>query len=386
MDRKSVFVVAGEVSGDMNVARLVTELRRRDPTIDVMGVGGTYLAAAGASLFLDSSLWGTIGYLRPSHVLLVPRLWQIERQIRRVRPDLLLLVDFPTFNLQLARRLRGLLPIVYYFPPMVSIRRGDRARRIAALGMRLLACFRAEAEAYRVAGADVVFVGHPAVDLARPRWDPPQARVTFGIPSGAPVVGLLPGSRVAEIRGHLPIMLAAAARLHRDSPDLWFVLPLASERFRGMVEEMTAASRLPLRVVTQTYDAMAISRALIVATGTATLEAAILGVPMVGIYRLPWLSWVIAHRVLKIRRAALPNVLSGRDVMPERLQHRMTPEALAAAAGEFLNDPAYAARVREDLLAVAAGLGEPGVVPRAAAEVRAVLDRAVAAARDGTVR
>lgn len=385
--RPLIFVVAGEVSGDLNAAHLVRELRLRDPSINITGVGGSNLAAAGTTLFLDSSLWGTIGYFRVSQFLLVPKLLQIEREIRTVRPDLLLFVDFPAFNLRLAERLAGLVPIVYYFPPMVSIRRGERARKVGALGMRLLAAFRPEADAYRAAGADVVFVGHPAVDLTKPRWSSHEARAQFGIPEGAPVVGLLPGSRMAEIGAHLPVMLDAAGRLRRGAPHLWFVIPLASERFRALVSGHVSSSAVPVRVVGEPYDAMAISEMIVTATGTATLEAAILAVPMVAVYRLPWLSWAIAHYVLTVRRAALPNILAGRDIVPELLQHRMTPNAIEAEVRHLLDDRARRAQMQTDLREVASSLGAPGAVQRAADEVMAALGRArVAHPSSSTIR
>lgn len=370
-----IFIVAGEVSGDIYAAHLVRELRRRDPSLSITGVGGPYLAAAGAALFLDSSLWGTIGWLRAGQFTLVPKLLQIEREIRRSRPDLLLVVDFPAFNLRLAERLDGLVPIVYYFPPMVSVRRGDRARKVARLRMRLLAAFRPEAAAYQAAGADVVFVGHPAVDLTKPRWTPRQARAHFGIPEDAPVVGLLPGSRVAEISAHLPVMIRAAEMLWRKSPELHFLIPLASERFRTLVTSRVSSTKLPVHVVTEPYDAMMVSEVIVTATGTATLEAAVLGVPMVAVYRLPLLSWWIAHYVLTIRRAALPNILSGRDIVPELLQDRMTPEAIAAEVRRILEDPGRRRQMQAALREVASDLGAPGVVQRAADEVFAALDR-----------
>jgi len=383
----TIFVVAGEVSGDIYAAHLVRELRRRGPSLSISGVGGPYLAAAGVSLFLDSSLWGTIGWLRAGQFMLVRKLLQIEREIRRARPDLLLVVDFAAFNLRLAERLDGLVPIVYYFPPMVSVRRGDRARKVARLGMRLLAAFRREAAAYEAAGADVVFVGHPALDLTKTRWTPRQARAHFGVPEDAPVIGLLPGSRVAEINTHLPVMIRAAELLQRKSPELHFLIPLTSERFRSLINKAVSSTKVPVHIVTEPYDAMAVSEVIVTATGTATLEAAVLAVPMIAVYRLPLLSWLIAHYVLTIRRAALPNILSGRDIVPELLQDRMTPEAIAAEVRRLLEDPARRRQMQADLREVASDLGAPGVVQRAADEVFAVLDRRrVAATSQGRIR
>ncbi len=374
----TIFMVAGEVSGDMQGAQLVAELRRRVPAVDVRGVGGTYMAAAGVSLFLDSSTWGIIGYIDPLLRLPTYLRWlrQVEREVRRVRPGVLVLVDFPGFNLTLAKRLRALVPIVYYFPPMVSIRRGNRARRVGALGLRLLAVFRPEAETYAAVGADVTFIGHPAVDLVRPHWDATTARRRFGLPPEAPIVGLLPGSRLQEIYNHLPILRKAAALLRQSNPHVSFVLPVPSDHLRGPIDMLLAGADIPVRVVSEIYDAMAISRVVVTAMGSATLEAALLGVPMVTVYRLPWLSTFIArHWVLKSPYVALPNILAGREVVPELTQARMTPHAIATAVHELLHDQARWEQMRMDLQGVAAGVGSPGAITRAADEVWRVLNR-----------
>lgn len=381
--------MAGEVSGDIQAAALVRELLHRDPSVSVVGVGGPHMAAAGVSLLLESSTWGVIGYVDPLLHLrsYLRRLSRVAQEIRRVRPDVLVLVDFPAFNLRVAARLRSAVPIVYYFPPMVSVRRGDRASRIAPLGMRLLANLRREEDAYRAAGADVVFIGHPVVDLARAHRDPRAARAHFGVPEDARVVGLLPGSRVPEVRAHLPVMLTTAALLHRNAPGVQFLLPVPTEGFRALVDDPIAKSGLPIRVVSEVYDAMACAEVLVTATGTATLEGAVLGVPMVAIYRLPWVSWFIINRIVTIRHAALPNILAGREIVPELLQDRMTPAAIADQVQRFLNDFRERDRARAALLAVAAELGPPGAVGRAVEEVLTVLQRArVASASRGRVR
>lgn len=367
--------MAGETSGDMQAAHFVRALQQEAPFVNVHGVGGSYLASAGVNLFLDSSTWGAIGYVEP--LLRLPRyvwwLGQVEQEVRRRRPVALVLVDFPGFNLPLAKRLRSFVPILYYFPPMVSVRRGDRAQRVAALGMRLLAVFRREEAAYRAAGANVRFIGHPAVDQVRPQWDAPTARAQFHLAPSAPIVGLLPGSRRQEIRAHLPVLLDASARLRAAIPELQFVLPVPAAHLRPVVSTLVARSGQPVRIVAEIYDAMAIARVLIVSSGSATLEAAILGIPMVAIYRLPFISARIVRRFINTPYVALPNILGGREVVPELIQERMTPEAIADAVRGLLGDPLRWERVRSELLMVAQDLGEPGAVVRAAQEVRQLL-------------
>lgn len=373
----TLFVVVGEVSGDMQAARLVAELLRRDPSVSVIGIGGSHMAASGVRLLEDSTAWGVIGHVDPLLRLrtYLRALARVESAIRESRPQVLLLVDFAAFNLRLAERLRGVVPVAYYFPPMVSIRKGDRARKVARLGMRLLATLRREAAAFEAAGGDVVFVGHPVMDLAQRATDPAAARRRLGIPESAPVVGLLPGSRHQEINAHLPIMLDAAARILQRVPEVQFVLPVPAEELRRAVVARVSISSVPVRVVSDSGDAMRSAMLLITATGTATLEATVLGVPMVAVYRLPWLSWLIAKSVVTIRHAALPNILAGREIVPELLQQRMTPMAIADTVVDLVRDPARREVMRAELLRVAGDLGEPGAAGRAAGEVLRLLDR-----------
>ncbi len=382
---KKVFIVAGEVSGDMAAASLIAEMQRLDPSPTLLGVGGPRMAAAGVTMLAESSMWSAIGHVDPLLSLRthLRRLRLVEQLIRREEPAVLLLVDFAAFNLRLAERLRHLVPIVYYFPPMVSVRRGQRAAKVAKLGMRLLATLSREAEAYRAAGADVTLVGHPAVDTVRPTMDAARSRLRFGVPARAPVIGVMPGSRPQEIRAHLSAMLGAIQRLRGTWSDLSVVVPVPTEGLARLVAPPVTASGLPIRIVSEIYDAMAVADVLIVATGTATLEAAVLGVPMVAVYHLPWLSWVIAKRVVSVPYAALPNILAGREIVPELLQDRMTPGAIAEAVAAILRDPGRQSAMREALRQVAAGLGPPGAAARAAREVLAVVSRSPIVAHHG---
>jgi lipid-A-disaccharide synthase len=373
-----VFFVAGEVSGDIQAAYVIAELRRRDPALEIVGVGGPRMALAGMTVLLDSSTWGVMGYLAP--LLRAPQylraLREVAAAVRRLRPHALVLVDFPGFNLRLAESVRAHLPVLYYFPPMVTVRRGDRARAVAALPMRLLATLPFEADAYRAAGADVVFIGHPAVDTVRPRWDPEARRARLGLSEVARVVGLLPGSREQEIAAHLPLMIEAASALARRHAGLQFILPVPAGHLRPVVEKILVGARVPVRLTSDVYDAIAESEMLVTASGSVTLEAAILGVPMVVVYRLSWLSWQIVRRVVSSRYASLPNLLAGREIVPELLQDEMTVANIVAYADRLLESKVRREAMAADLRAAAARLGPPGAVGRAADEVMVMLDRA----------
>jgi len=368
-------VVAGEVSGDDQAARLIDALRRRRPEIDVVGAGGRRMAAAGARVLIDTTAWGIIGYAEAYARLPVfaLRYLRLVRLIERAAPALLVLVDFPGMNRELVRRFSGRLPIVYYVPPQTYGRRGRSAARMAAAAVRLVTILPFEAEAYRRAGADAVYVGHPAVDAAAPGDRPP-----FRPPDGAPVIALLPGSRRQEVRALLPPMLEAARAL-ADRRPARFVLPLASPRLESAVTAAIAASGVAVQVVDgRAAGTLAAADAAVVASGTAAVEAACAGVPMVVVYRVSALTAWIARRFvvtadLDRTGFSAPNIVLGRRAVPELIQEHVTGPRIAEAV-ERLLDPAESARLRADLAEVRGRLGPPGAVERAAAEVLAALD------------
>ena len=384
---RRIFVVAGEVSGDHQAARLIGALRRARPDLEISGAGGGRMATAGARVLVDSTAWGLIGYVEayirlPIFAL---RYLRLVRLIERERPDLLLLVDFPGMNRELVRRFSGRLPIIYYVPPQTYARRGRSAPRMARAAVRLLAVLPFEAEAYRRAGADVVYVGHPAVDEAAPRPVGGAGRGAAPPESGGagPLVALLPGSRAQEIRALLPPMLEAARELAARR-GARFVLPLASPHLEAGVRAAIAASGVPVHVAEgRAVETMAAADVAVLASGTAAVEAACAGVPMVVVYRLSRLTaWIVRRFVVTgdVERSgfSIPNIVLGRRAIPELLQDAVGGPAIAREV-EGLLEPAAAARARADLAEVCRRLGPPGAVERAAAEVLTALDSGVKA-------
>ena len=385
-----IFVVAGEVSGDHQAARLIAALRRARPDLEIIAAGGPRMAAAGARVLVDSTAWGVIGYAEayirlPIFAL---RYLRLVRLIERERPDLLLLVDFPGMNRELVRHFSGRRPIVYYVPPQTYARRGRSAARMARASVRLLAVLPFEADAYRRAGADVVYVGHPAVDEAASRSgrgnaepdpgpDRGNGRLRDGI-DDRPLIALLPGSRVQEIHALLPPMLEAARALAARH-GARFVLPLASAHLEAGVTAAIAASQVPVHVADgRAVETMAAADVAVVASGTAAVEAACARVPMVVVYRVsPLTAWIARRFVISedLDRSgfSIPNIVLGRRAVPELLQNSVSGERIALEV-ERLLEPAEAARTRDDLAEVCRRLGPPGVVGRAGAEVLAALD------------
>ncbi len=372
----SLFLVAGEVSGDIYGADLIAALRRRRPDLTLFAVGGPRMEAAGAQRVLNSEEWGLVGWLEalPRVPAFLRRRAEVTRAVGTIDPAAIVLIDFPGFNLSLARRFAGTRPVAYFMPPMVSTRRGDRAGRIARLGLRLLAAFPFEAEAYRRAGADVVFIGHPALDRVRPSPDRAAVRARLGMTPEAPVVALLPGSRRQELGRHLPTMIDALARVRRRYPQLRAVLPVAARLFHPVVERLVAGAAVPVALVAggtqEGYDALSASDFAVVASGTATLEAMCLGLPMVVVYRISALNaWYARRFVAAVSTAALPSLLAGRPVVPELLQEAFTAESLAATVSDWLGDPAGRSALSAELLSLRGRLGEGGAAERAAGEI-----------------
>jgi lipid-A-disaccharide synthase len=379
--RPRIVIIAGEISGDHQGAHLARTLRRVRPDLAISGVGGPQMRGAGVDLLVDSVRWGVIGYAE-TYVrlpLFAIRFWRLVRIIERTRPDLLVLVDFPGMNRELVRHFSGRLPMVYLCPPQTYGRRGRSAARMARAAVRLLAVLPFEAEAYARAGADVTFVGHPAVDtVAEAPASAASLRAEWGVRSG-PVVGLLPGSRTQEVGSLLPPMLDAAERLHAAHGGE-FLLPVAGSHLAPHVERAVGRAAIPIRLIDgRAFDVMKAADAVVVASGTATVEAACVGVPMVVVYRVSWLTeWIIRRFVITpdpVREGySLPSIIVGRPIVPELLQDDVNGARIFAEVERLLVDPILRERVGAALAEVRRRLGPPGVMERAAGEVLRVLD------------
>jgi lipid-A-disaccharide synthase len=366
-----VFLVAGEPSGDLHGARLAEALRALDPTITLRGVGGPRMRALGLPLWAASDHWGAMGIpeaLRKAAGLYLT-LQRLAAHLRREPPDVLVLIDFGAFNVMLLKQVRAHVPrALYYIPPGCW----DRTRPAGALPFLVDAIatpFSWSAENLRAAGAParVAWVGHPLLDYCRPTVTRAQARTVLGVRDGEPVLALAPGSRDAEIRDILPAFYAAAAQLTPTPHCLLAVAPNQDAR------RLLRLAPPGLRVTAMPgldYDRLPAADAALVASGTAALELAILGLPMVVAYRASWLSHVqyrfMTRRDTKVRRIALPNILAQADIVPELLQDDATPAALAAAVSPLLCDSPTRAAQLAAFATIRDSLGTPGAVARTA--------------------
>ena len=376
-----IMIVAGEPSGDLHASHVARQLKALSPDITLFGMGGDEMAAASVNLDLhirDSAVMGFADV-----VAVLPMFFRkqayLKRRIREARPDVLLLVDFAEFNMPLAKFARGCgVSVVYYIPPKAWAWRAGRAKKLAKSADVVAAIFPFEAAFYRDAGANAEFVGHPLVDFAQTPLTVREARARLNLcetdDRDAPVIGLMPGSRRSEIRHILPVMLKAAANIAGVYPNAQWVLPLAPGISRESIAEQCKGNRgtqpqqtPPIQIVeNQTYTAMRASTLLLVTSGTATLEATCIGTPMIILFRTASVNWHIIKMLTALNRSGLPNLIAGRDIVPELLQTALTPDALTTLALDFLRHPQKREIQREALQAVYAQLGTAGAAERTA--------------------
>ncbi len=369
------FVVAGEDSGDAHAAEVVSALRALEPGVEVEGFGGPRLAAAGARIHRDlvsRSVMGYLGVLRrlPEFAGL---LREAAAAIAERRPDLLVCVDYPGFNLRLAARARALgVRVVCYVSPQLWAWRPGRVRTVQAVVDRMLVILPFEAPLYQAAGVPVEFVGHPLVDRLRE----PRAGSARPV-SGDPTLALLPGSREDVLRRNLPVMLAAARLVLAELPALRLVLPLAKPALRPAAVAAVARAGLPVLATDGgAAEVLASARGALVTSGTSALEAAILGVPHAILYKVRWWQAPLPGLVVRSPFIGMPNLLAGERIVPEFLMARADPGALSRAILPLLRAGAERDACLRKLAEIPGKFGPPGAAERAA---RALLREAAVA-------
>ena len=364
-----VFISAGEASGDLHAAALTRAILQRDPTAQVFGMGGDALAAAGGEVVFNYKDYSVMGFVEVLQSL--PRLFGLKKAFRRLmeerKPDVFVTVDYPDFNMRVAKEAKALeIPVFSYIPPSAWAWRRGRAKDVARLATKVACIYPFAAQVYQEAGANVEFVGNPLVDIVQPTLSPQEGEAFIGKRPGHPVVLLLPGSRVKEITGVLPVMLQALPKIQEKRPEVDFVLQKAPSIERELLRSILASSAVPVKVVEgRGYDVMAASDAALATSGTVTLEAALCGLPSVICYAASPLSMWIAKRMVYVKYIGLPNILAGREILPELIQEKMTSDHMAASILHFL-EPEAASAVREEMRQAVAKLGQPGAVDRTA--------------------
>jgi lipid-A-disaccharide synthase len=374
-----IAISAGEASGDRLGAGLARALRARRPDVEIIGMGGDEMAEAGVRLVQHASEVAVVGFVEVIRHMPAIRaaMARLDTLLREERPDVLVPIDFPDFNLRLAAKARAArVPVVYYVSPQVWAWRRGRVETIRELVRRMLVLFPFEATFYEGEGVPVTFVGHPA---ARERERASRAALLprLGLDPARPVVALLPGSRVGEASTLFPILCRAAVLLHAGHPEVQCVVPKARTLPAGLLESVVARTRAPGIVIHEgDYPGvLEVADCGAVASGTATLDAALAGLPIVAVYRMAGFSYWIARVLVSVPHIALPNLIAGRRVVPELVQGECTPEEVAGGLAAYLDDPARAAETRRSLGEVRQQLAGDGAFERAADAVLAELDR-----------
>ena len=363
----------GEASGDLYAGALTRELFACDPTLRISGLGGPRFAAAGGTLVDDYRDLAVTGLTEA--IAKLPRSFEARRRLvaaaEAERPDALILVDFPDFNFRLAPRIKRLgVPVVYYISPQIWAWRRGRLKTMRAIADRVLVIFPFEEQIYRDGGVAVEFVGHPLVDLAVPSSDRGTFLTAHGLAPSAPTVAILPGSRPNEVSRILPDLAAAGGQIRAAVPGAQFLVaraPHLDEELFAVAGPGGLGRSAPVAVIEGETDAvLAAADVALTASGTATVQTALHGTPMVIVYRVSPMSYRLLRHLVKVEAIGMANLIAGERIVPELVQDAFTPEAVAAEAISMLTDRARAARIRAGLATVRARLGGPGASRRAA--------------------
>jgi lipid-A-disaccharide synthase len=363
-------IVAGEASGDLHGAAVARALRERDPQVDIFGIGGVRMREAGVTTLVDAAEMAVVGLVEVlAHFPFIYRAYSLLTGIlKRQPPDLLILIDYPDFNLRLAKvAKRHGVKVLYYISPQIWAWRAGRVHTIGRRVDQMAVVFPFEVPFYERANVPVSFVGHPLLDSVRPTVTKAAALAEFGLDPARPVIGLFPGSRRSEIKGLFPTILATAQRLRQQQPGVQFLLPLASSLTRADLEPAIAAAGLPVTIVAnRSYDVMQACTAIITVSGTVTLEIALMGIPMVIIYKVSPLTYQVGKRLIQVDHIGLCNIVAGERIVPEMIQHDAEPDKIAGEISRMLSDAEYVAGIKEKLATIRSLLGEGGASGRVA--------------------
>ena len=364
-----ILISAGEASGDIHAAAVTAALKRIDNTTEVFGMGGDELRAAGGEVLFDIKEHGVMGFVEVIKKL--PDLFKLRSDFARVmderKPDCLVVVDYPGFNMKLAKVAHDKgIPVVSYIAPSAWAWNKGRAKNVAKIVDKVACIFPFEYDVYKEAGAPVEFVGHPLLDIVHPAMERAEAEAWVGKEPDRPLVLLMPGSRLMEIEKMLPILLEGAKLLKKQMPQVQFAMPRAGTIPMELLQSKIKASGLQIRITEgHNYDLFSVADLALATSGTVTLEAALCGLPSVIVYRTSALNAFIARRVINIPNIGLPNIVAGRQILPELLQEDFTPAKVANTAMELLA-PERRVQLEANLAFMKARLGEPGAVNRVA--------------------
>jgi lipid-A-disaccharide synthase len=379
-DKKKIMLVCGEASGDLHASLLITSIQTLDPNISFSAVGGNLTRNTGAEIICDINELSVMGLFDVLKKL--PRFFALKKlifkKIEAFQPDLLILVDFSGFNLRLARAVNRKIPIIYYISPQVWASRSGRIKTIKEYITRMIVFFKFEEELYRKEGVPVHCIGHPLLDIVKPSMDKKQFRTQYNLTDSAKTIALLPGSRKQEIRHILPVMLETASRIKKSLPDTQFVI--AKSPHVPLHEYLRHTQNfLDIRLLLvegKTYDCIEHADFCIVASGTATLETAILKKPFIIVYKTGFLNYILYRPQIKVPFIGMVNIVAQEKIIPEFIQHEASARAMAEEAITVITDDERQRQYVKRLASFKDMLGAPGAGKRGAAVVVDFLNRA----------
>jgi lipid-A-disaccharide synthase len=376
---KNILIVAGEASGDLHAADLVKEIKLLAPQAKFFGLGGKKMQQEGVDISFDMTELAVVGIFEIlKHLKIFRKIFKdLLKRVDANAPDLAILVDYPGFNLRLAEELkRRKIPIIYYVSPQVWAWGSNRIKSIRNLVERMIVFFKFEEELYKKEGIPVSFVGHPLLDRVQPNLSKEALFNKFDLPTTKYTIALLPGSREKEVKNILPIMLDTAALMRQDLASIKFLILRSSTVKEEVFRRIMSRYKLPLCILhDMTYEGLAASDFAIVASGTATMETAILGVPMVILYKVSFFTWAYLRMAIKIPYIGMVNIIANQRIIPEFIQYKAQPQRIAAYIKETLTAPQELDKIKRLLLEVKSRLGEKQAAKRAAAIVLNQLEK-----------
>ncbi|MFH1479471.1 MAG: lipid-A-disaccharide synthase [Candidatus Omnitrophota bacterium] len=370
MKKKKILMVAGEASGDLQASYLIRSIRSINPHTEIFGVGGKLMKEAGCEVIYDIVELAVVGFIEVlKHFKTFKRILEellILLEIRK--PDLVILVDYPGFNLRFAKYVKEKnIPVIYYISPQVWAWGKKRVYEIKKCVDKMIVIFGFEEELYKEAGVKVSFVGHPFLDIVRPSWKKEETLKHLHLNHHSKKIALLPGSRKQEVEKHLPSMLKACEKIKKDLPDAEFILSRRKELSHVLYNNIIKDSAIkPHALDNRPYEIMDIADLVIVSSGSATLETAIMEKPMIILYKTSILTWFLAKNLINIPNIGLVNIVAGKKIVPELIQFNANAENISKEALAILNDYKLREDIRKELYIVKSKLGEKGAIERAA--------------------
>ncbi len=373
---KRILIVAGESSGDLHGSNLIRAAKDHYPELSFYGVGGQKMQQAGCEILFSSDELAVMGLVEVFAQL--PKIFRRFTQLKHLltgedRPDAIVLIDFPDFNLRLAKVAKAVgVPVLYYITPKVWAWRKKRAKVIAQNTDRLAVIFPFEPEIFRPYGGQAEYVGNPLLDeFSSCQQFRIDVRQSLGIDLDTNVVGIFPGSRHSEIKYIFPTLIETAKQLYKDRPDIQFLLPVAPSLDKDFFIQHIKASGLPIHIPdANIYDVSAACNAVLCVSGTVTLQVTLVGTPMAILYKVAPFSYMIGKRLIKIPFAGLTNIVAGKGIVKEFIQDAANPVAMSHEINRLLDDDAYISQIRRELFSVKCQLGDPGCSLKVASMIK----------------